>query len=165
MEPIRAAALQRMPIFGGIRDDVLDLLLAGSSKATRAETDYFFRENEPADSLFVIEAGRVAILKQWQGQEQLLAELGPGDCFGEMALMDLSPRSASVKALEPTVTIEIPIGAIHALYDRDLEQFALIQMNLGREVSRRLRVADERLFRLRMGDSGAASVDLVWPVI
>ena len=38
-----------------------------------------------------------------------------------------------------------------ALYEKDLEQFALIQMNLGREVSRRLRLADERLFRLKMG--------------
>jgi CRP-like cAMP-binding protein len=165
MEANRAAALQRMPIFGGIRADVLDVLFAGASKASRAPGEYFFRENDPADSLFVIETGRVAILKQWRDEERLLSELGPGDCFGEMALMDFSPRSASVRAIEHTSAIEIPIGSIHALYEKDLEQFALIQMTLGREVSRRLRLADERLFRLRMGGPQLDADDVVWPVI
>ena len=165
MEPNRIEALQRMPIFGGIRADVLELLLADASKVSKGAGDYFVREDDPAESLFVIEAGRVAILKKWDEQEHMLAELGPGDCFGEMALMDFSPRSANVKALESTTALEIQVGAIHSLYEKDLEQFALIQMNLGREVSRRLRLADERLFRLRMGELASNADGMIWPVI
>ena len=151
MEPARTAAFQRMPIFGGIRADVLQFLVDQGSKVTLPAGAYFFRENDQAQSVFVLEAGRVAVLKYWEGQEHLLTYLGEGDCFGEMALMDLFPRSASVRAIEACSALELPGSAFFALYERDLEQFALIQMNLGREVSRRLRRADERLFRLRMG--------------
>jgi CRP-like cAMP-binding protein len=151
MEPARTAAFQRMPIFGGIRADVLQLLVDQGSKVTLPAGAYFFRENDQAQSVFVLEAGRVAVLKHWEGQEHLLTYLGEGDCFGEMALMDLFPRSASVRAIEACSALELPGSAFLALYEKDLEQFALIQMNLGREVSRRLRRADERLFRLRMG--------------
>jgi CRP-like cAMP-binding protein len=151
MEPARTAALQRMPIFGGIRADVLQFLVDRASVRAVPAGEYFFRENDQAQSVFVLEAGRVAVLKLWEGQEHLLTHLGEGDCFGEMALMDLFPRSASVRAVEACSALELPASAFYALYEKDLEQFALIEMNLGREVSRRLRRADERLFRLRMG--------------
>jgi CRP/FNR family transcriptional regulator, cyclic AMP receptor protein len=151
MEAARVAALQRMPIFGGIRADVLQFLLEQAAPVSIAAGAYFFRENDQAQSVFVLEAGRVAVLKLWNGAEHLLTHLGPGDCFGEMALMDLFPRSASVRAVEDCAALELAGGAFYDLYQKDLEQFALIQMNLGREVSRRLRLADERLFQLRMG--------------
>jgi CRP/FNR family transcriptional regulator, cyclic AMP receptor protein len=50
--------------------------------------------------MFVLEAGKAAVLKSWDGQEYLLRILKEGDCFGEMAVMDLFPRSASVRAVE-----------------------------------------------------------------
>ena len=151
MEAARVAALQRMPIFGGIRADVLQFLLEQAAPVSVPAGAYFFRENDQAQSVFVLEAGRVAVLKLWNGKEHLLTHLGAGDCFGEMALMDLVPRSASVRAVEDCTALELPGSAFYGLYEKDLEQFALIQMNLGREVSRRLRQADERLFELRMG--------------
>lgn len=151
MEAARVAALQRMPIFGGIRADVLQFLVEQTAPVSVPAGAYFFRENDQAQSVFVLEAGRVAVLKLWSGKEHLLTHLGPGDCFGEMALMDLFPRSASVRAVEDCAALELLGSVFYSLYQQDLEQFALIQMNLGREVSRRLRRADERLFQLRMG--------------
>jgi CRP-like cAMP-binding protein len=82
----------------------------------------------------------------------VLHVLGPGDCFGEMALMDLQPRSASVLALADCRAIAFGHDDMLALFESDLEQFALLQMNLGREVCRRLRATDERLFRAAMGE-------------
>jgi CRP-like cAMP-binding protein len=117
--------------------------------------EYFFREHDAADSMFVLEAGQVAVLKTWQSEESLLRTLRTGDCFGEMALMDLQPRSASVRALEDCAAVQVSAASLYRVYEHDLEQFALIQMNMGREISRRLREADERLFRTRMGTSGA----------
>jgi len=64
--------------------------------------------------------------------------------------MDLFPRSASVRAAQTCTAIELSTGIFFQIYEKDLEQFALMQMNIGREVSRRLRVADERLFRARI---------------
>ena len=140
-----------MPIFGGIRADVLEFLVTQASTVSVRAGAYFFRENDQAQSVYVLETGRVAVLKLWNGKEHLLAQLERGDCFGEMALMDLFPRSASVRAVQACSALELAASALYALYEKDLEQFALIQMNLGREVSRRLRLADERLFQLKMG--------------
>jgi CRP-like cAMP-binding protein len=162
MQTARIGLLQRMPIFGGIRDDILAFLLEQAPIVRVPKERFFFREDEEGQSMFVLEEGRVAVLKRWQGGDCVLRILGRGDCFGEMALLDLCPRSASVQALEECVAIELSADALYSLYRKDLEQFAMIEMNMGREVSRRLRESDARLFRVRMG-AGDAGADYLFP--
>ena len=149
MADARIELLQRMPIFGGVRAETLQFLagLAGTTRVTAGE--YFFRQDEPADAMFVLEEGRVAIIKESQRRRVDLGHLATGDCFGEMALIDLLPRSASVLALEDCRAIRLSPGDLFCLYEKDLEQFTIIEMNLGREVCRRLRRADEALMRAR----------------
>jgi CRP-like cAMP-binding protein len=113
--------------------------------------EFFFRENDQADSMFVLEAGKAAVLKSWSGADYLLRTLKEGDCFGEMAVMDYGRRSASVCAVEDCIAIRISGSNLYEVYSQDLKQFALIQMNMGREVCRRLREANNRLFGARMG--------------
>lgn len=152
MQAAHLELLQRMPIFGAIRDEVLEFLLDHAVHRRVMPGEWFFREGEAGDRMFVLESGRVAVIKGWQGQDMLLHHLGPGDCFGEMALMDLFPRSASVLAETACDAIELTPEQLARLYERDLEQFTLVQMNIGREVCRRLRATDELLFRVRMGE-------------
>lgn len=146
----RLNLLQRMPIFGAIREDTLEFLLAEARVLVVRRGEYFFREHEPAQAMYVLEVGDAVVLKSWEGVELPLHQLAAGDCFGEMALMDLQPRSASVRALQDCSAIELAIGNLYRLFGRDLEQFTLIQMNIGREVCRRLRAADEQLFQARI---------------
>ena len=153
MQENRIEALQAMPIFGGIRKDILAFLLGDSEVLSLPEGDYFFHENDRAESLYVLESGEVAVLKLWNGRQNVLRNLHKGDCFGEMAIMDLFPRSASIRAVTPCAAIQLSTASFQKIYEMDLEQFAIIQMNIGREISRRLRVADEQLFRVRMGES------------
>ncbi|GAV19806.1 cyclic AMP receptor-like protein [Mariprofundus micogutta] len=80
------------------------------------------------------------------GEALQFKELNQGDCFGEMALLDLYPRSCSVKAVSECQVIEISQHCLFKLYQHDLEQFTIIQMNIGREISRRLRLTGEQLF-------------------
>jgi len=150
MQAARIELLQGMPIFGAIREDALRFLLEQAQVVAVGVGAYFFREGDDAQGMFVLEAGRAAVLKNWQGRRYRLHEFGRGDCFGEMALMDLMPRSASVKALEDCRAIELRPEHLMRLFEFDVEQFALIQMNMGREVCRRLRAADERLFAAEM---------------
>jgi len=145
MESSRIALLQQMPLFGGICEDALRLLLGVSRDVRVKAGGYFFREGEPGESMFVLESGSVEVRKKAAQGSLVLSRLGPGDCFGEMALIDLSPRSASVQALGDCSGFEMFAASLHQLYERDLEQFALIQMNMARELSRRLRAMDERL--------------------
>ena len=102
--------------------------------------------------MYVLESGRVTVSKSWQGHQLLLRRLGDGDCFGEMALLDLFPRSASVRADADCSAIELSSVNLYRLFEHDAEQFALIQMNIAREMSRRLRVTDDLLFRAQMGE-------------
>ena len=153
MQPIRPESFQQMPIFGAIRADALQVLLDQARSVERPAGGFFFHDGAPANSMFVLESGRVAVMKAWRGRDFILNELGPGDCFGEMALMDLQPRSASVRAQSACRAIEFSNDDLLHLYERDVEQFALLQMNIGREVCRRLRATDDLLFRARMGES------------
>src|SRR5262245_57322223 len=150
-EAARIELLQRMPIFGGIRADILKFLLGLCPVVPVAMDQFFFREHDQADSMFVLENGKAAVLKSWRGKDYFLRTLKEGDCFGEMAVMDLCPRSASVRAVEDCAAIRMTAANLYQLYAQDPKQFALIQMNMGREVSRRLRESDNRLFSARMG--------------
>jgi len=158
MLPGRIALLQNMPIFGALRDDALECLLEGAASVACRAGAYYCREGDSAQCMYVIEEGTVDVLKHWDGRQWVLHQLGVGDCFGEMALMDFCPRSASVRAVDDGRAIEITGDALLRLYERDVEQFTLIQMNLGREVCRRLRATDDMLFRVRMGEALQPSV-------
>ena len=151
MQQARIELLQRMPIFGGVGANILQFLVGLCPVESVSKNEFFFREGDQADSMFVLEAGKAAVLKSWRGQDCLLRTLEQGDCFGEMAVMDLCPRSASVRAVEDCTAIRISAANLYKVYSQDLKQFALIQMNMGREVSRRLRATDELLFRAEMG--------------
>ena len=152
MPHARSEVLQSMPIFGALREEALQVLLEHARSVEVRGGAFFFRENDPARSMFVLEAGTAQVTKRWRGREFVLNSLMPGDCFGEMALMDLAPRSASVRAETDCRSIEFSTDDLLRLYERDVEQFALVQMNIGREVCRRLRATDELLFRVQMGD-------------
>ena len=151
MQKARIELLQQMPIFGGIRTEILQTLLALCPVVSVPTNQFFFHEHDQGDSMFVLEMGKAAVLKAWRGQDYLLQILKAGDCFGEMAVMDHGPRSASVRAVEDCIAICISSANLYEVYARDLKQFTLIQMNMGREVCRRLREANNRLFGARMG--------------
>ncbi len=145
--------LQAMPIFGGIREDILEFILAEARIVSISRGDYFFRENVRGTSMYVLEQGKVLVTKHWEGHEYMLAEMGKGDCFGEMSLIDLGPRTASVLALEDCRAIKLTNVNILKIYQHDLEQFVMIQMNMAREISRRLRRTDEILFQKFVKDN------------
>ncbi len=150
-EEARIDLLQSMPLFGGVDADTIRTLLAICPLVSVAANDFFFREEDDADAMFVLESGKALVLKSWHGKDYALHTLKVGDCFGEMAIMDRCPRSASVRAAEDCEAIRISSADLHQVYARDLKQFALIQMNMGREVCRRLRDANQRLFSAKMG--------------
>ena len=157
MQETRLRLLQEMPIFGGVTQATLNFLLEFAPLVPVASNGYYFQQGDQADSVFVLEEGKVAVIKTWQGEACVLKTLEKGDCFGEMALMDLLPRSASVMAIEPSRAIQISAAMLYQLYTQDIEQFVIIQMNMAREVSRRLRAADDRLFEERFRNKSGES--------
>ncbi len=152
MDTERIAMLQQVALFGGVSEATLELLAGRGRQIRVAAGDAFFYQGDMATAMYLLESGRVIVFKTWRGEDCRLRFLEAGDCFGEMALIDFCPRSASVLALEDCRALEITTELLHEIYCCDLEQFTLIQMNMAREVSRRLRESDEVLFRVKMGE-------------
>ena len=100
-----------------------------------------FWEGDKADSMYVIRSGKVKVTKRVRGIMVKLAELGPGDYFGEMALLDGVARSASALAETHVEVDEYDRDALARRISADPE-FAIAMMQA---MSRRLREVDERL--------------------
>lgn len=144
----RIRRLQETALFGATSDDIVAFVLAKAPWIAVEAGAWFFREGERGASIYWLEEGRVAITMRRAGADVELRRLGPGDCFGEVALFDFGPRSASVRALEACRALEITSGLLREVSRRDLEQFTLLTMNLGRELARRVRSAEHTLFEL-----------------
>lgn len=104
-----AEALAAVPFFSGL--DAASLETVGRGMRTRRfrRAEVIFHQGDPGDALFIVTSGAVKIsLPSDAGDEAILATLGPGDVFGELALLDGAARSATAAALEPTETLVLP---------------------------------------------------------
>jgi CRP/FNR family transcriptional regulator, cyclic AMP receptor protein len=139
----RPGELRSIGLFGAMSDEVLAHLTSSLSVTTPSAGDVVFREGDEASDLYVVISGEVEVLKRSKrGVDARVALLGPGDWFGEMSIVDVQPRSATVRALAPGRLLRITAADLDALYRHDVKSYALIVLNIARELSRRLRVAD-----------------------
>jgi len=145
-----ATFLKFTPFFGGISNDIINKMIRLSKEQTIDAGDNFFIEGDQAQSMFVLIKGSVEVFKTWEGRKYPIATMYQGDCFGEMSIIDHCSRSATVIALEKCEILEIGIESFAAIYKDDLKQYTMLQMNIGRELSRRLREANDLLFRLKV---------------
>jgi EAL domain-containing protein (putative c-di-GMP-specific phosphodiesterase class I) len=100
-----------------------------------------FNEGQAADAAYIIETGAVEIFVEFAGERTRLAVLGPGEIFGEMALVDDAPRSAAARVLEDCEAIVVERGQIK----RELERATPLMQILLRTLIHRLRVATSTL--------------------
>ncbi len=106
-----------------------------------------FRAGDPSKELYVVMEGTVGIVAGEEGEHEL-AEVGAGDVFGEMALIDDQPRSAGAVCKGDCTLLAIAYGDMHHLMTEQPELGRKVMHNLASTLSRRLRVADRRLERL-----------------
>jgi CRP/FNR family cyclic AMP-dependent transcriptional regulator len=141
--PVLAAQLRDIGLFGALSDDVLEHLCKNLHERRVGAGEAVFREGDPAREMYVLLDGEVEVLKRSRrGRDQRVAILGPNDSFGEMSVIDMQARSATVRALAPSRVLRISTEDMDALYRYDLKSYALIVLNLARDLSRRLRVTD-----------------------
>jgi len=102
-------SLAAIPFFGGLDPVALERLAATMRSRRFRRGEVIFHIGDPGDALFVIVSGEVKIsLPSETGDEAILATLRDGDVFGELALLDGAPRSASATAISPTEAVVLP---------------------------------------------------------
>ncbi len=100
--------LKKLPLFRGLSNMELIQINKIIVRRTFLKGMVIIKEGEEGESLFIIKSGEVKVTKKnKEGIDELVVELGPGDPFGEMALIDRFPRSATVIANEASELLEI----------------------------------------------------------
>ena len=140
-EPETYQLLLRLDLFRGLDQAELERLLTKAELVECRAGDYPIREGEQDHHLFVILAGKTAIYKRSNGVHKLIKELGPGECFGEMSLIECRSRSASVKAATHCRLLRLDGDHIVKLPDISSKLFR----NIARLLSQRLRYANDLL--------------------
>ena len=94
--------------------------------------------------MYFIRRGSVEVLKNAgdANRKRRLAVLNEGDTFGEMELIDVQNRSASVRALEELTVLTLGNEDMYEIFEHNRDAFIIILMNIAREISRRLRKMD-----------------------
>ena len=112
------AALSRSPLFQGIVPEDLGRLAQNMAPRRYRRNEVIFHEGDPGESLHIVVGGRVKITRESiEGDEAIVAIIGPGDTFGELVLLDGAVRSATATAIEATETLTMSRAAFSSLVD------------------------------------------------
>jgi len=147
--PDLKAFLVATPFFGGLSDASLALLISMMIERSFDTGATVVAEGEQGRSMYVVHSGELVVSKLGEeGRAIGLARLGPGDFFGEMTLIEMQNRSASVIAESPTVLYELTARNLYAFYKADIHAYTMVLQNINRELCRRLRRADMSIVAL-----------------
>jgi CRP/FNR family transcriptional regulator, cyclic AMP receptor protein len=140
------AFLSGIAIFGGLEDSTLDRMVSMLRVQEYPLDAVVVQEGEIGLSMYVVRSGQVVLYRKGSGQPAIrIARLGPGECFGEMAIIDIQARSATVVVERPAVLYSLTNRDLFRLYTDDMPGYVMLIQNLCRELSRRLRKADAKI--------------------
>ena len=117
-EPAGAGLLANLPLLDGLPDQVSELVERSFVRFELEFGEAVVRQGDPRDAYYVIAAGTArVVVENEDGQEVSLNVLGPGDAFGEAALLEGTPRTATVRASHPLTVLRLDRGVFQALVD------------------------------------------------
>jgi HEAT repeat protein len=129
----KALFLKSAPIFAEVEGEELAALADIALEHEFQPGEIIFEENQAPHHLYLIVEGKVEVFRRVNDAERPLANLGEKECFGEMAILDDQPRSASVRAIELTTVLKIDRGSFRELIlERPQIAFAIFRILSGR---------------------------------
>lgn len=134
-----ATSIARVPIFSNCTPSEIEAIAALAQEHSFEPGQIIVTQGTPGQAFYMVLGGRVEILRDGNS----LGTFGPGDFFGEMSLLDQAPRSATIRAVDDTSCLLLSSWDFKSL----LQSQPSIAVKLLEVLSRRLRVADERLGR------------------
>jgi len=135
--------IKKVRIFAGLSGGALAALEDACRRQTAKKGALIVKEGTPGRHWFLIGQGRVEVIKVGRSGETRLVELGAGDFFGEMSIIECRKRSASIRALEPIILYRLERGDLLRVFQKWPGQYAILIYNIARDLCRRLREMDE----------------------
>jgi CRP-like cAMP-binding protein len=130
----RADLLRRIPLFAELDGRQIQIMAAQLQEEIYEPGAVIIRQGQMGETFYVIESGRVQVSVTQDGKERVVAERGPGEYVGGIALLLKVPRTATVRALTPTHMLALHKGA----FDRLVTEHLYVSRGLERETSRRM---------------------------
>jgi len=141
--------LRSVPLFASFPEEPLRMLATVVTRRNVTRGSIIMAAGDPTDSLYIVLSGRLKVMmSDADGKEVILTIIGPGEFFGEMGLIDDSPRSASVVAIEPCELLAITRRDFKKCLAENFE----MSMAVMRGLVRRLREADRKIGSLALLD-------------
>lgn len=136
----RILLLTRVPWFASLRTDQLRFIAPVLEPVSWVRGEVVFYRGEPGAQMYIVTAGAVGIsLEETPAPATLVARMGPGECFGEMGILDDLPRSATAVALDDTDALGLEKEKLRGL----LLAYPELAVSMLKALSRRLRAAND----------------------
>jgi CRP-like cAMP-binding protein len=138
--------LRSAPVFGGLEGRSLESVRAMLRPLAAPAGSILFSDGELGRTMYLLARGEVEVRgRSAAGRHVPIVRLGAGECFGEMALVELQPRSATVIATRKSLLYSLNNLDLYRLFQNDNYAYVIVLQNICRLLSRRLRKADGRI--------------------
>jgi CRP/FNR family transcriptional regulator, cyclic AMP receptor protein len=138
--------LPTIALFGGLEEASLKRVIGMLGEHHFEPGTEVCKQGEAGRAMFLVRHGEVVVCRDDDaGARRKLVRMGAGEFFGEMTLIDIQKRSASVVVEKPSLIFSLGNRDLYRLYQEDPNGYVMILQNLCRELSRRLRVTNNRL--------------------
>ena len=141
-KPKRSPAefLRQVPMFAGLPHETLDRIAARATSERLQAGNWLFRQGDAADGVYVVVSGRVDVIREEEGEQELLRVLGPESVVGELALLAGGERSASIRARRDSELLKLTreefdsLVAEDARFTGELVRLMGVQLQLSRSL-------------------------------
>ncbi len=141
------AMMSEISIFGGITPAQWEKIHPKLVQGSFRDGDTIFSKGDEPTHIYILQTGKVGLLVS---DDEVTLEkkiLLPGECFGEVSLMSMHRHSATTVAEEDSLIVGLSRHALIEIHKEDMDLFALLMMNVARELARRLLLTDKLLLR------------------
>jgi CRP-like cAMP-binding protein len=156
--------LPSIPLFGGLEEPTLKRIIDMLQEHVCEPGTTICKQGDVGRAMFLVRRGEAVVYRDTDaGHRVKMVRLGEGDFFGEMTLIDIMKRSASVMVEGDSVLYSFGNKELYKLYQEDVPGYVMVLQNICRELSRRLRTTNQKL--TAMAEDAGEESTLIRPAV
>ena len=138
--------LPTIALFGGLEEGTLNRIIAMFQEHRLEAGQEVCKQGDTGREMFLVRSGEVVVTRETEtGRRIKMVRMGEGEFFGEMTLIDIQKRSATVIVDKPALVYGLGNRDLYRLYQEDVPGYVMVLQNICRELSRRLRTTNKRI--------------------